>query len=225
MPTTREAEGRCSRSRAPRSAPAGRRAAMDSGPDPAAHRSDQELVDGILVSDESCFNELYERYFNRVYAYSYRRVRNHGDAEEITQEAFVSVFKSISGFRGQSSLISWIYGITRNLSNNSLRRFHNQREKFGSVSPDYFAPNTSLGDCDPDEELSMRRYVEAIRSQMDQLPNWQRRVFEMRHLENMPISRIAEETQRSSDAVRSSLYRIKRMIFETADRDPRSLHV
>ncbi|MFP6639033.1 MAG: sigma factor, partial [Myxococcota bacterium] len=107
MPTKREAEGRRSISKAPCSAPADRRAALDSGPDPAAQRSDQELVDGILVSDEACFNELYERYFNRVYAYSYRRVRNHADAEEVTQEAFVSVFKSISNFRGQSSLISW----------------------------------------------------------------------------------------------------------------------
>ncbi len=194
-------------------------------PDLSGKRSDQELVAGILVSDESCFNELYERYFSRVYAYSYRRVRNRADAEEITQDSFVSVFKSIANFRGQSSLISWIFGIARNLSNNSLRRFQNQRQKFGSVSPDHFAPNPSLQNCTPDEQLRMQHYVEAIRVQMDEAPNWQRRIFEMRHLENMSISEISEKMDRSSDAVRSSLYRMKRMICEAADPDQRTLQL
>ena len=127
------------------------------------------------------------------------------------------VFRSISNFRGQSTLLSWIFGVARNLSNNSLRRFQGQREKFESVSPDHFAPNSSIGNAAPDDELNMRRYVDAIRSEMEELPTWQRRIFEMRHLENMSISEISAQTQRSSDAVRSSLYRMKRMIFEAVD--------
>ncbi|MCH2184772.1 RNA polymerase sigma factor [Myxococcota bacterium] len=187
-------------------------------------RSDQDLIEGILRADESSFDELYLRYFSRVYAYSYRRVRNHADAEEVTQETFVSVFRSVEKFRGQSSLISWIFGIARNLSNNSLRRFQNQREKFSSVSPDHFTPNGSMGSGAPDEELFAQRYVDAIRDQMDELPTWQRRIFEMRHLENMSIPQIANATQRSSDAVRSSLYRVKRMMFETASADRGASH-
>lgn len=179
--------------------------------------SDADLVKGILAADDVCFNVLYERYFNRVYAYSYRRLRNHSDAEEVTQETFMTVFRSISNFRGQSTLLSWIFGVARNLSNNSLRRFQGQREKFESVSPDHFAPNSSIGNAAPDDELNMRRYVDAIRSEMEELPTWQRRIFEMRHLENMSISEISAQTQRSSDAVRSSLYRMKRMIFEAVD--------
>jgi RNA polymerase sigma-70 factor (ECF subfamily) len=182
-------------------------------------RSDQDLIEGILRAEEECFDELYLRYFGRVYAYSYKRVHNHADAEEVTQETFVSVFKSISNFRGQSSLISWIFGIARNLSNNSLRRFQSQREKFSSVSPDHFAPSASIGIGAPDEELFMQRYMDSIRNQMDELPVWQRRIFEMRHLENMSIPQIADATQRSSDAVRSSLYRVKRMMVEAATVD------
>lgn len=190
-----------------------------SGPERPADPSltDAELVQGLLAADDACFNVLYERYFNRVYAYSYRRLRSHADAEEVTQETFVTVFRSISNFRGQSTLLSWIFGVARNLSNNSLRRFQGQREKFESVSPDHFAPNASIGNASPDDELNMRRYVDAIRSEMEELPTWQRRIFEMRHLENMSISEISAQTQRSSDAVRSSLYRMKRMIFDAVD--------
>jgi len=181
--------------------------------------SDADLVGGILLADDTCFNTLYERYFNRVYAYSFRRLRNHSDAEEVAQETFVTVFKSISNFRGQSTLLSWIFGITRNLSNNSLRRFHRQREKFESVSPDHFAPSPSIGSNMPDDDLNMHRYLGAIRTEMDALPSWQRRIFEMRHLEDMSISEISERTNRSSDAVRSSLYRVKRMMCEAVDSD------
>ncbi|MEE3326233.1 MAG: RNA polymerase sigma factor [Myxococcota bacterium] len=186
-------------------------------PVPGEPLSDADLVRGILAADDACFNVLYERYFNRVYAYSYRRLRNHSDAEEITQETFMTVFRSIANFRGQSTLLSWIFGVARNLSNNSLRRFQGQREKFDSVCPEHFAPNSSIGNAAPDDELNMRRYVDAIRNEMEELPTWQRRIFEMRHLENMSISEISSQTQRSSDAVRSSLYRMKRMIFEAID--------
>ena len=179
--------------------------------------SDADLVKGILAADDVCFNLLYERYFNRVYAYSYRRLRNHCDAEEVTQETFVTVFRSITNFRGQSTLLSWIFGVARNLSNNSLRRFQGQRANFESVSIDHYAPNESIGNASPDDELSMRRYIDAIRNEMEALPTWQRQIFEMRHLENMSIPDISAQTQRSSDAVRSSLYRMKRMIFEAMD--------
>jgi RNA polymerase sigma-70 factor (ECF subfamily) len=181
--------------------------------------SDQDLVEGILVANEACFSALYERYFDRIYAYSYRRLRNHSDAEEVTQETFVTVFKSISNFRGSSSLLSWIFGIAKNLSNNSIRRFQSRREKFESVPSEHFIPNRSLGSCAPDDELSLQRSVEAIRTEMNELPNWQRRIFEMRHLENMSIPEISAETQRSSDAIRSCLYRTKRIIFGAVDFD------
>ena len=179
--------------------------------------SDADLVSGILLADDACFNALYERYFNRVYAYCFRRLRSHSDAEEVAQETFLTVFKSISNFRGQSTLLSWVFGIARNLSNNSLRRFQGQREKFESVSPDHFAPSSSIADCSPDDELNMQRYLGTIRIEMEALPTWQRRIFEMRHLEDMSISEISDRTNRSSDAVRSSLYRVKRMMCEAVD--------
>lgn len=176
--------------------------------------SDGELVEGIRTASEAHFNELYNRYFRRVYGFVHGRLRNHADAEEVTQETFITIFKSVENFRGQSSLLSWMFGIAKNLSNNTIRRSQNQRERFESVDKEHFTPKASIGQSAPDEDLSLQRYAAAIRSRMDQLPGWQRRIFEMRHMENMSIPEIAECSQRSNDAVRSSLYRIKKLIFE-----------
>ena len=135
----------------------------------------------------------------------------------MTQETFVTIFKSMDNYRGQSSLMSWMFGIARNLSNNMIRRFQNQRERFESVDKEYFAPKPSISQGAPDDVLSLQRYAEVIGSRMSSLPKWQRRIFEMRHLENMSIPEIAKTSRRSNDAVRSSLYRMKKLIFEAVD--------
>jgi hypothetical protein len=75
----------------------------------------------------------------------------------------------------------------------------------------------ALADCNPEEHLNLVRYTEAIHERLESVTEWQSEIFAMRHLENMSIQAISERTQRSSDAVRSSLYRVKRLLFETAD--------
>ena len=182
-----------------------------------AELSDVELIAGVREVSEAHFNELYNRYFRRIYGFVHGRLRNHADAEEVTQETFVTIFRSIENYRGQSSLLSWMFGIAKNLSNNTIRRSQNQKERFDSVDKQHFVPKPSLGQAAPDEDLSLRRYAEAIRSRMSKLPDWQCRIFEMRHLENMSIPEIASRSHRSNDAVRSSLYRIKKLIFEAVE--------
>lgn len=180
-------------------------------------QSDDELLVGLRQASEAHFSELYERYFNRIYAFSYSRVRNHADAEEIAQETFLAVFRSVEAFRGQSSLLSWIYGIAKNTANNHLRREKTRDQRIDEAEPELATSTMSMAHCDPDEQLDMRLYTEALESRLASLTEWQLEIFCMRHLENLSISEICDRTQRSGDAVRSSLYRVKRIFFETAE--------
>ena len=82
--------------------------------------SDQELLEGIQVQSEVHFAELYRRYFQRIYNFVYARMRNHAETEEVVQETFLAVFRSFENYRGQSSLLSWIYGIAKNTCSFSL---------------------------------------------------------------------------------------------------------
>ena len=67
-----------------------------------ATRSDEQLVEGIRQSSEDDFTLLYERYYQRIYNFSYLRLRNHADTEEVVQETFTAVFRSIDAFQGKS---------------------------------------------------------------------------------------------------------------------------
>jgi len=181
-----------------------------------AELSDQELLEGIRLQSEGHFAELYNRYFQRIYNFVYVRMRNHAESEEVVQETFLAVFRSFGNYRGQSSLLSWIYGIAKNTTNNSLRRAKSQHERIDSAQEEGLLPRPTIGVGAPDEELELNRFQLALSSRIAELADWQIEIFEMRHLENLSIPEISLRTDRSSDAVRSSLYRVKRMFFEAA---------
>lgn len=184
---------------------------------PLGALSDQALLEGIRRASEAHFAELYERYFQRIYGFVYARIRNHADAEEIVQETFTAVFRSFDSYRGQSSLLSWIYGIAKNTVNNALRRARIQDERQETAAPELLRPQPSLATCTPEEQLDLRRYTDAIKEKLDSVATWQTEIFVMRHLQNLSIREISERTERSSDAVRSSLYRVKRLLVDSAD--------
>lgn len=184
---------------------------------PLRYLSDSELLEGIRASSEAHFNELYDRYFQRIYNFVYARMRNHADSEEVVQETFTAVFRAIDSYRGQSSLLSWIYGIAKNTAYSTLRRTRAEGLRLGAADPTALRPSPCLATCTPEEQLSMRRYVEAINEQLDSVGDWQSEIFAMRHIQNLSIREISQRTERSSDAIRSSLYRMKRLLYETAE--------
>ena len=181
---------------------------------PLATLPDEVLFEGVCQGSERHFNVLYERYFDRVYGFIYNRVRNHADAEELSQESFTAVFRSASGYSGRSTPLAWIYGIAKNTVYNHLRRARSQTERLDRAGPEALHPATNEWGSSPEDDLVMHRYVEAISASLDSVTPWQVEVFVMRHLENLTIGEIARRTERSNDAVRSSLYRIKRLMVE-----------
>jgi RNA polymerase sigma-70 factor (ECF subfamily) len=183
----------------------------------AESATDDELVEAILDSDHESFNLLYNRYFQRIYNFSYARLRNHADTEEVVQETFISVFKSIEAYRGESLLVSWIYGIARNTVNNHLRRTKTQRQRLEAARLDLVRLPATLASCSPEENLGLQRCAETIQEQLNSVGEWHAQVFIMRHLQNMTIAEIANKMSRSSDSVRSSLYRVKRLLVESVD--------
>jgi RNA polymerase sigma-70 factor, ECF subfamily len=178
--------------------------------------NDHELLEGIRAESELHFAELYSRYFQRIYNFVYARMRNHAETEEVVQETFLAVFRSFGNYRGQSSLLSWIYGIAKNTTNNSLRRAKSQHDRIEMADDEDLIPRSSVALAMPDEQLDLHRFREQLSERLDTLATWQAEIFEMRHFENLSIPEISERTSRSSDAVRSSLYRVKRLFFDAA---------
>jgi len=184
---------------------------------PVLRPEDAELLRALRAGREDAFDALYERYFQRLYNFSYLRLRNHADAEEVVQETFTAVFRCIDSYRGRSTLSSWMYGIAKNTINNHIRRSRTEEARIDRPEAQGLAPTESLSTGSPEEQLSLRRYVETIGEKLSMVAGWQVEVFELRHLQNLSIQEISEQTARSSDAIRSSLYRMKRLLMDSAE--------
>ena len=182
-----------------------------------AEWTDAELIRGIRAGSQRHFDALYERYFDRIYGFVYKRVGSHTDAEEIVQECFIAVYTSFEDYRAQASLVSWIYGIARNTTNNQLRRAVNQRRKLEEASRYSPAINAGADISTPEEQLHLQRFAERVRARLAGLSEWQREIFALRHFDNLSIPEIVDRTNRSSDSVRSSLCRVKRLLTEATD--------
>lgn len=180
-------------------------------------RTDEDLVRGIRAGDETAFAILYGRYFQRLYNFAYTRLRNRADAEEVTQDTFTAVFRSIDGYRGTASLLSWIYGIARNTVNNQIRRARAHEQRVERAQAEIGIPGLGADDYSPEQRLSYGRCAAAIERALGSVTSWQAEVFVLRHFDNLPIQEIADRMARSNDAVRSSLYRVKRLVVDALE--------
>jgi RNA polymerase sigma-70 factor (ECF subfamily) len=178
-----------------------------------AWSSDAELVEQILSGDQKAFDLLYETYFPRVHGFAFKRLRDAGEAEDVTQEVFLTVFKVLGSYRGNSSLLVWIFGITRNTVN---RRFRRARPRLESLDTSG-APELPAITASPDRAVDARRVLKRCETVVARdLTPLQRRIFHLKHLRRQSIRTIARALGKSEDAIKANLYRMRRSIAEGA---------
>jgi len=175
--------------------------------------SDAELVGQILGGSSAHFELLYESYFPRVYRFALKRLNDPGEAEDVTQEVFFTAFSSLDSFRGQSSLLVWIFGITRNTVNRRFRRVKPRLESIDGRA----AREAVTGDVPTDRAVDARRMLLLCERVIEnELTPLQRRIFHLKHLRRQPIRSIAIALGKSEDAIKANLYRMRRALVAGA---------
>ena len=173
--------------------------------------SDRELVDQILAGSREHFDLLYETYFPRVYRFALKRLRDPGEAEDVAQDVFVILMRALSSYQGQSSLLVWIFGITRNTVN---RRFRKPRPRLEPLE-EGGALDVAGSEAPTDETVEARRMLGRCEEIIErELTPLQRRIFHLKHLRRQPIRAIAKALGKSEDAVKANLYRMRRAIAD-----------
>lgn len=177
---------------------------------------DEVLVDRLRGGEEAAFQALYERYFQRVFQYLDRRLRNRADTEETTQEVFVNVFASIDGFRGEAPFGAWVFGLTRRTLANRFKRkrhatvalFEDDGDKIDLWLTTVRREPDPLESYEASERLA--RLADAVHRELTR-EQWQ--LFELHHLHHQSIHEIARSLNKSVDAVKSNLYRARKVLM------------
>ena len=159
----------------------------------------------ISNNDMKALSLLYDRFSEKVYNTALSYTKNIEDAEEITQDVFVKIYNSASGFKANATLSTWIYRITINTSINYVKKnkrmlqLKNTME--GSRSVDFQHPGVIL---------EHKENINTIYKAMDCLPDSQKTVFILSYIEDLPRKKIAEIMETSLKAVESLLQRAKK---------------
>ena len=138
--------------------------------------------------------------------------RNDADAEDVAQDVFITLLSALPSYKGESSLLVWIFGITRNTVN---RRFRKPRPWLESLDEEGGALELSSRDAPTDHTVDVRRMLQRCEEIIEnELTPLQRRIFHLKHLRRQPIRSIAEALGKSEDAVKANLYRMRRAIAD-----------
>jgi RNA polymerase sigma-70 factor (ECF subfamily) len=180
---------------------------------PAASERDRVLVAHILAGSRTHFEALYEDYFRRVYRFALKRLRDPAEAEDVTQEVFETIVRALPSYRGDSSLLVWIFGIARNKVNRRFRGSRPRLESLEDSGADRVPANVPPTDETVDARRMLRRCDEIVCHRLTPL---QRRIFQLKHLRRQPIRAIAESLGKSEDAIKANLYRMRRALAEGA---------
>jgi len=168
-------------------------------------KEESAIISAIVNGKEQAFTELYQLYAAKVYNTALSYTKNEEEAEEITQDVFVKIFKSIRKFKGNSSVSTWIYRITTNTSIdhvNKRKRYRNLKNELpDGEKVDFNHPGVLL----ENKEMSATLY-----QVMDCLADSQKTAFILSYIEGLPRQEVASIMETSLKAVESLLQRAKK---------------
>lgn len=181
--------------------------------------SDEQIVSRIQEGDNAMFRLIVSRYNQPLLNYIARFTGRGDDAEDVLQELFIRVFRSLSGFDPSRRFKPWLYRIATNLCYDFLKR----KKPSLSLDKDYASADSDRGttlldfipdeNYDPEKHYLRRELLDEIKERIDTLPEGQRETFLLFHFEEMQYKDIAETLKIPVGTVKSRLHNACRRIF------------
>lgn len=178
-------------------------------------RSEKILLEQLRAGHPGAFEQLVASQASRLINLAYRLVGNRAEAEEIAQEGFLRLHRSLQGFRGDCSLASYLYRIVSRLAIDHLRREKLRRKLFffrrneDDLDPLDMAADTGAS---PRDNLQARETGQRLLTALDRLSARQRAVFVLRHQEGLPLKEIAAVLKLEVGTVKAHLHRAVRAL-------------
>jgi len=171
--------------------------------------SERSLIQRAQQGDEAAFAMLFQMHKKRVYSVCLQMTKDVADAEDLTQEAFLQVFRTVNSFRGDSAFSTWLYRVAVNTVLMKLRR--RKKPQIVSLDEPVSAESPSLkrdiGSADPSLHGAIDRI--ALRRAMEELPEGCRQIFDLHEVEGYQHHEIAKMLDCSVGNSKSQLHKAK----------------
>ena len=175
---------------------------------------DLTLVKRIKTGDQRAFKLLVERYQRKIYAVALGMVKDREEALDISQEAFVKVYKYLDHFKGDSSFYTWLYRITVNISIDALRKKQplrgeqvelDEAVKMDTAEANIGALGSRLG-TNPQKSALRKELAEKIQQALETVPEKHRAILLLREVEGMSYEDLSRTLKIPKGTVMSRLF-------------------
>lgn len=177
--------------------------------------AEEALVREFQAGNLDAYDKIAEIYQKKIYALSFNMTRNQMDAQDVTQEVLLTLFKKVHTFQGKSAFSSWVYRITLNATYMKLR----SKKKEPNVSLEDLLPSYNasgyqqekITDWSENTEslLFANETREVIQKAVDQLPEKEKVVFILRDGEGLSTEKVSDILELTIPAVKSRLHRAR----------------
>lgn len=186
--------------------------------------NDQELMRIVQAGDFSPASEIYDRYSQRIYAFTFRFLRNSEAAEDATQEVFMKMLKHANQFNENAKLSTWLFSIAANWCRDYLRKAENRSKEGEEVLVTLPAPN----ELSPEANFERRQTEAMIQKALQRLTPDQREAILLSRYQGMSYQEIAQISGCSEGAVKTRVFRamevLKRVLVDEASGGDRCLN-
>ena len=177
-----------------------------SGPTPAPADSTDALIEACLQGDQAAWNAIVSRYRRKVFNVAYTFVGRHDEAEDLTQDIFLKVFKALHTFDRRANFTTWIISVSRNLCIDHYRRVRKEREVVDRrVDASELTP--VAGGIDAFTQLDRFDRRALLREALAALPDTLRTAVAMRDLQELSYQEIASRLDLPDGTVKSRINR------------------
>ena len=168
---------------------------------------ERQLISQAQEGNVQAFRALIERYMKQAYNIAYSVVNDHEEAQDITQESFVRIHRSLHRFRGEAQFGTWMYRIVMNQALNMVQRKKTKARVEVALTDHMNAISSSYEHTDEHPEMQMH-----VERALHNLPTLQRVVVILRHLNGLSTRQVSTILQCSEGTVKTHLHRgLKKM--------------
>ncbi len=179
---------------------------------------DQQLVERVQRGDKRAFDLLVSKYQRKLGRLLSRFIRDPGEVEDVTQEAFIKAYRALPGFRGDSAFYTWLYRIGINTAKNHLvamgRRAPTSTE-LDAEEAEGVEAGEQLRDLNtPENQMMSRQVGDTVNQTLQELPEELRTAITLREIEGLSYEEIAAVMQCPVGTVRSRIFRAREAVAE-----------
>jgi RNA polymerase sigma-70 factor (ECF subfamily) len=179
---------------------------------------DQQLVERVQRGDKRAFELLVEKYQRKLARLLSRLIRDPGEVEDVTQEAFIKAYRALPSFRGDSAFYTWLYRIGINTAKNYLVAMGRRAPTSTEVEAEEAEGQEGgelLRDINTPESLLLTKEIgNTVNAAIESLPEELRSAIQLRELEGMSYEEIAKLMDCPIGTVRSRIFRAREAIAE-----------